>query len=69
MYALNYLKSLKPNGIKKGCYFEEQLTGEETMYHTLHFVNAQQRLVSTVGEKKYIKNLKKVNEESGCLKK
>ena len=68
-YALNYLKSLKPNGVKKGCYFEEQLTGEETLYHTLHFVNAQQRLVSTVGEKKYIKNLKKVNEESGCLKK
>jgi len=66
-YALNYLKSLKPNGVKKGCYFEEQLTGEETLYHTLQFVNAQQRLAKAFGEKKYLETLKRANEESVCL--
>jgi len=68
-YALDYLRSLRPNGIKKGCYFKEQLTGEETLYHTLQFVNAHQHLANTVGEKNYLKSLKKVNSESPCLKK
>jgi len=67
MYALNYLRSLKPNGIKKGCYFKDQLTGEETLYHTLEFVNAQQHLVKTSGEKSYLEDLKKVNSRSVCL--
>jgi len=56
--ALDYLRSLQPNGIKKGRYFEDQLSGEETLYHTLDFVNAQQNLVNTLGEKKYLKTLK-----------
>ncbi len=56
--ALDYLKSLESNGIKKGRYFEEQLSGEETLYHTLDFVNAQQNLVNTLGEKRYLKTLK-----------
>lgn len=66
-YALNYLKSLKPNGIKKGCYFKEQLTGEETLYHTLQFVNAQQNLVKVHGEEKHLENLKRTNLASPCL--
>jgi hypothetical protein len=65
--ALNYLKSLKPNGVKKGCYFKEQLTGEETLYHTLQFVNAAQNLVKTISEKNYLENLKKANSRSPCL--
>jgi hypothetical protein len=65
--ALNYLKSLKLNGVKKGCYFKEQLTGEETLYHTLQFVNAAQNLVKTISEKNYLENLKKANSRSPCL--
>jgi len=67
-YALSYLRSLKPNGIKKGCYFKEQLTGEETLYHTLQFVNAHQNLMKTSGEKKYLEELRKSNSGSSCLK-
>jgi hypothetical protein len=69
MYALNYLKSLKLNGVKKGCYFNGQLTGEETLYHTLSFVNAHQNLIKTIGEKEYLKDLKKENARSPCLRK
>ncbi len=67
MYALAYLKSLKPNGIRKGCYFKDQLTGEETLYHTLEFVNAQQHLANASGENKYLEELKKTNLRSVCL--
>jgi hypothetical protein len=66
-YALDYLRSLKPNGIKKGCYFAEQLTGDETLYHTMNFVNGQQLLVNMSGEKAYLENLKKANARSSCL--
>jgi len=66
-YALSYLKNLKSNGVKKGCYFKEQLTGEETLYHTLQFVNANQLLVNTFGEKEHLKSLKKANSTSPCL--
>lgn len=66
-YALEYLKSLKPNGIKKGCYFEEQLSGEETLYHTLQFINASQHLVNILGKKEYLGYLKKINSGSVCL--
>jgi hypothetical protein len=66
-YALNYLKSLKPNGIKKGCYFKDQLTGEETLYHTLAFVDAQKHLIRASGETKYLEDLKKANAKSVCL--
>jgi hypothetical protein len=68
-YALDYLKSLKPNGLKKGCYFQEQLTGEETLYHTLNFVNGQQQIIHTKGEKTYLDSLKKENSRSPCLQK
>jgi len=68
-YALDYLKSLKPNGLKKGCYFEGQLTGEENLYQTMNFVNGQQQLARTVGEDEYLESLKKANSRSPCLKK
>ena len=66
-YALDYLKSLKTNGIKKGCYFEQQLTGEETLYHIMNFVNGEQLLARTFGEKAYLESLKKTNARSSCL--
>lgn len=68
-YALEYLRSLKPNGIKKGCYFREQLTGEESLYHTLSFVNAQNHLARAFGEDKYLEDLKRTNSRSPCLHK
>jgi hypothetical protein len=58
---------LKTNGIKKGCYFEQQLTGEETLYHTINFVNGQQQFVKVTGEKAYLESLKKANARSSCL--
>jgi len=59
--ALDYLKSL--NDTEKGQYFNEQLSGEETLYHTLSFVDAQQHLVKELGEERYLEELKKTNEE------
>ena len=66
IYALNHLKDLK--GIVKGCFFKEQLTGEETLYHTLQFVNAEQNLAKTIGDDKYLNTIKKANSRSPCLK-
>src|SRR5512136_1063079 len=66
-YALDYLRSLRLNGLKKGCYFREQLSGEESLYHTLNFVNAQQHFVKETGEKAYLENLKRTNSKSPCL--
>ena len=66
-YALSYLKNLKSNGIKKGCYFKEQLTGEETLYHTLQFVNANQLAINMSGEKDHLESLRKANSRSACL--
>jgi len=67
--ARDYLRSLKENGIKKGCYFEQQLTGDESPYHTMNFVNGQQQLMRMTGEKAYMESLKKTNSRSSCLKK
>lgn len=66
-YALDYLKSLKLNGLKRGCYFQEQLTGEETLYHILNFVNGQQHVAKGAGEEKYLDQLKRANVKSPCL--
>jgi len=66
-YALDYLRSLKPNGIRKGCFFTEQLNGEETLYHTINFVNGEQDLINKIGEKNYLENLRKTNSKSICL--
>lgn len=69
MYALNYLKGLHSSSVRKGCYFTEQLTGEESLYHVESFVNAQQQLVNALGEEEYLEYLKKANAENGCTKK
>ena len=68
MLAVNHLKNQKPNGIKKGCFFKEQLTGEESVYHILNFVNAQQSFARVSGEEKYVADLRKLNAKSDCLK-
>ena len=68
-YALEYLKSLKPNGLKKGCVFAQQLSGEENLYQTLNFVNGQQQFIKENGETDYLKNLKRTNARSPCLQK
>jgi hypothetical protein len=68
-YALDYLKSLKENGLKKGCFFEGQLTGDESLYHTLNFVNGQQRAIRNSGERAYLEELKRANSRSPCFQK
>jgi hypothetical protein len=52
------LKSLNSKSAEKGFYFNEQLTGEETLLHTLEFVEGHQRLVNELGEETYLKELK-----------
>lgn len=68
-YALAHLKSLRGENIKKGCYFDQQLTGDESLYHTMNFVEGQQRLMEMTGEKAYLESLKKTNSKSDCLQK
>jgi predicted transcriptional regulator len=65
--ALDYLKSLKPNGVKKGQYFREQLSGDETIYHTLNFVEAQQNLLNEIGERKYLRTLKQESSKKAAF--
>jgi len=67
--ALDHFKNLELNGGDKGHYFNEQLTGEETLYHTLEMVNGQQRLVNQLGEKQYLEELKKANSNNSSPKK
>ncbi|MGD0328993.1 MAG: hypothetical protein ABSB40_00935 [Nitrososphaeria archaeon] len=69
MYALEYLKNVKLNGIKKGCFFDQQLQGDETIYQTLNFVNGQQSLIGKTSEQSYLEGLKKANAKSPCLQK
>jgi len=66
-YALDYLKGLKENGLKKGCFFQNQLAGDESLYHTLNFVNGQQQVIRGSGERAYLEELKKANAKSPCL--
>jgi hypothetical protein len=67
--ALEYLKRLRPKDGSKGCYFSDQITGEETMYHLLEFVNAHQHLAYEFGEKQYLEELRRANQNSLCLRK
>lgn len=68
-YALEYLRSLKLDGLKRGCYFQQQLKGDENLYQTLNFVNGQQQFLYGRDQKAYLENLKKANSESPCLRK
>lgn len=65
--ALDYLMSLKSNGVRKGFYFSQQLVGDETLYHTLEFVNGQQHLVRELGEKQYLEELNKAGSSTATL--
>lgn len=65
-YALDHLKGLN---VKKGCYFDQQLSGEESLYHIINFVDGQQQLIRRTGEKAYLETLKKANANSTCLEK
>jgi hypothetical protein len=67
--ALEYLKNMKPNGLKKGCFFEQQLNGEENLYQALNFVNGEQHVAQGRGERAYLTSLKKANARSPCLQK
>lgn len=67
--ALEYLKNMKPNGLKKGCVFEQQLNGEENLYQALNFVNGEQHVAQGRGERAYLESLKKANARSPCLQK
>ena len=67
-YALANLKAMKRDDLEKGCYFKEQLTGEENLYQILNFVNGQRQFINSVGEKEYLENLKKANNKSPCIK-
>jgi len=69
MYAVDYLRNMKMKSSEKGCLFKDQLSGEESLYHALNFVNAQQQLLNTHGERRYIKELREENSGSRCLKK
>ena len=66
-YALDYLRSLKPTDVKKGCYFQQQLKGDENLYQTLNFVDGQQQVLRGRSEKAYLEELKKANSSSPCL--
>jgi len=68
-YALSYLKSLNTNGNEKGHYFQQQLTGEESLYHIESFVNTQQNLLKTLGEKEYLEYLRKLNSRNNSTRK
>jgi hypothetical protein len=68
-YALEYLRSLKLNGLKRGCYFQQQLKGDENLYQTLNFVNGQQQFLQGRDKEAYLESLKKANSESPCLRK
>jgi hypothetical protein len=66
-YALDHLKGLKY--IERGCFFSQQLTGEESLYHTMNFINGQQQLLRASGETAYLDSLKRANRKSDCLRK
>lgn len=68
-YALDHLRSVKLDGLRKGCYFQEQLSGDESLYHTLNFVNGQERFLRETGERAYLERLQRTNAKSPCLQK
>ena len=49
------------SSMDRGEYFRGQLTGEETLYHVVSFVNGQQQMVNRIGEKRYIEELNQEN--------
>ena len=64
------LDRIKNSSLEKGQFYKGQLTGEESLYHVLRFVNSQQKIINRVGKEKYMKELKQeINVKSGDDKK
>jgi len=57
------LDRIKNSSLERGHYYRGQLTGEESLYHVLHFVNSQENVINKIGKEKYINELK---QENGC---
>jgi len=55
------IERIKESTLDRGEYFKGQLTGEETLYHTLNFVNSQQQMINNIGEKRYVEELNQEN--------
>jgi len=51
------LDRIKNSEVERGHYFQGQLTGEESLYHVLRFVNVHQNRVREIGRQKYVKLL------------
>lgn len=56
------LDRIKNSNLERGRYYTGQLTGEESLYHVLHFVNRQQNAINKIGKEKYVKELKQENQ-------
>ncbi len=67
--ALSHSRSVKSDETIKGCFFKEQLSGEETIHRTLKFVNGEQNIAKTFGNGEYLERINKANSESPCKRK
>jgi len=56
------LDRIKNSNLERGRYYAGQLTGEESLYHVLHFVNSQQNVINKIGKEKYVKELEQENQ-------
>lgn len=55
------IERIKDSNGDRGEYFRGQLTGEETLYHVLSFVNGQQQMINRIGERRYVEDLNQEN--------
>jgi hypothetical protein len=56
------LDHIKNSNLERGNYYTGQLTGEESLYHVLHFVNSQGNIIKRIGKEKYMKELRQENQ-------
>jgi len=56
------LDRIKSSSLERGHYYNGQLTGEESLYHVLRFVNTQQNIIKEMGKERYVKELKQENQ-------
>ena len=57
------IERIKWSNTDRGEYFKGQLSGEETLYHVLSFVNSQQQMINRIGERRYVEELNQVNRK------
>jgi len=55
------IERIKNSNTNRGEHFKGQLTGEETLYHVLNFVNGQQLMANRMGEERYVEKLNQEN--------